>query len=309
MVAKYLGHEYSVGQAHLNRFRLYRRLRISFWIRKLQNGLVFDAFSRQNPGPHERAVDRDHHRFPWGQRIHLHANGVVIVRGSMCIVHTSPSPELHAHIVDPESGVCFSTDALNWSDRGGAGYKGQHALASNLMHLGMSFAGFIAYEDLRVAEFVSQMQEVDSKKIAAMGLSMGSFRAWQLAALSNDISCGAAICWMTTVKGVMVPGNNQTGGQSAFALLHPGLSRYLDYPDVASIACPKPMLFYNGLQDSLFPVDSVKKAYNKMHEVWKSQDADNYLETRLWDVSHTFDKQMQEAAFDWLDVNLGKASQ
>ena len=28
--------------------------------------------------------------------------------------------------------VCLSTDMLNWSDRGGAGYVGQQALASNL---------------------------------------------------------------------------------------------------------------------------------------------------------------------------------
>jgi hypothetical protein len=49
--------------------------------------------------------------------------------------------------------VCFCTDALNWSHRGGAGYDGQQALAGNLLHLGMSFAGLIAHEDLRAAEF------------------------------------------------------------------------------------------------------------------------------------------------------------
>ena len=36
---------------------------------------------------------------------------------------------------------------------------------------------------------------------------MGGFRSWQVAALSDHIAAAAAICWMTTVKGVMVPGN------------------------------------------------------------------------------------------------------
>ena len=148
------------------------------------------------------------------------------------------------------------------------------------------------------------MQEVDSERIAAMGLSMGAFRTWQLAALSEKVSCGAAICWMATVKGLMVPGNNRTGGQSAFTMLHPGLSRYLDYPDVASIACPKPMLFYNGKKDTLFPVASVNDAYAKMQEIWKSQNASDKLETRLWDVAHVFNVEMQEEAFDWLDKHL-----
>ena len=78
--------------------------------------------------------------------------------------------------------VCLSIDALNWSDRGGAGFDGQQALASNLLHLGMSFAGLIAHEDTIAAEFLAQQPEVDAKCIAAMGLSMGAFRTWQLAA-------------------------------------------------------------------------------------------------------------------------------
>jgi dienelactone hydrolase len=204
--------------------------------------------------------------------------------------------------------LCFCTDALNWSQRGGAGYEGQQALASNLLHLGTSFAGLIAHEDLRAAEFVATRPEVDGKRIAAMGLSMGSFRTWQVAALSDHIAAGVAICWMATVKGLMVPGNNQTRGQSAFTMTHPGLSAFLDYPDVASLACPKPMLFYNGLRDTLFPVPSVRDAYTKMHRIWASQHAEDHLETRLWDVPHVFSAEMQRTAFAWLDRALQKGS-
>jgi len=78
--------------------------------------------------------------------------------------------------------------------------------------------------------------------VAALGLSRGCFRTWQVAALSDHIRAGVAICWMATVKGLMTPGNNQTRGQSCFTMVHPGLSNHLDYPDVASLACPKPAL-------------------------------------------------------------------
>jgi hypothetical protein len=109
---------------------------------------------------------------------------------------------------------------------------------------------------------------------------------------------------MATVKGLMVPDNNQTRGQSCFTMLHPGLFRHLGYPDIASIACPKPMLFYNGEQDGLFPVPAVREAYAKMRRTWESQDAGDRLITKLWDVPHEFNQEMQEEAFGWLDRQL-----
>jgi hypothetical protein len=196
--------------------------------------------------------------------------------------------------------VCFATDALNWGDRGGGGYDGQHMIASNLMHLGMSFAGVIAHEDIRAAEFLAGRPEVDPSRVAAMGLSMGAFRTWQVTALSEHVTAGAAICWMATVKGLIRPGNNQARSQSAFSMLHPGLFNHMDYPDVASVACPKPLLLYNGLRDGLFPVPSVNEAYAKMRAVWESQGAGDRLVTKLWDVPHEFNVDMQDEAYAWL---------
>lgn len=198
--------------------------------------------------------------------------------------------------------VCFATDAINWSDRGGAGYEGQQALASNLLNLGVSFAGIIAWEDLSSAKFLAGIPEVDSQKVIAMGLSMGSFRAWQVAALSDHIAGCVAVCWMGTRAGLLVPGGNLTRGQSSFTTTHPGLSNYLDYPDVASIACPKPALFFNGDKDKLFPVQSVQDAYTKMRKVWDSQKAGDMLVTKFWNAGHEFNLEMQDEAFKWLDI-------
>ncbi len=200
--------------------------------------------------------------------------------------------------------VCLAYDALNWSDRGGAGFDGQQALASNLLHLGMSFAGLIAHEDLRGAEFLASRPEVDNRRIAALGHSMGAFRTWQVAAMSDHIAAGVSCCWMATVQGLMVPGNNQTKGQSSFTMTHPGLFNDLDYPDVASLACPKPMLFFAGQQDTLFPVPSVKEAFEKMHRVWDGQSAGDKLVTKMWSVPHLFSAAMQDEAFAWLDRHL-----
>ncbi|NLY75719.1 MAG: alpha/beta fold hydrolase [Firmicutes bacterium] len=200
-------------------------------------------------------------------------------------------------------GYCvLAHDALGWGERGVVSYETQQALACNLLNLGVSLAGLTAYEDVRSAEFLASLPEVDPARVAAAGLSMGAFRAWQVAALSDAVKAGVAVCWMTTLKGVVVPGNNILRGQSAFYMTHPGLARYLDYPDIAGLAAPKPMLFYNGGKDALFPLDSVQEAYRKMRRIWGSGQADDRLETKIWpDLGHEFNLEQQKEAFHWLD--------
>jgi dienelactone hydrolase len=204
--------------------------------------------------------------------------------------------------------VCFATDVLNWSDRAGGGYEAQQAIASNLFNLGSSYAGLIAWEDLRSAEFLATRPEVDARRVAAMGWSLGAFRAWQVAALSEHIAAGVAVDWMATLRGLVVPGGNLTRGGSAYTTTHPGLAALLDFPDRAAIACPKPMLFHAGREDRLFPVTSVEDAFATMRAVWTAQGAGDRLVTKVWDRGHIFDREMQDEAFAWLDGVLRKPS-
>ena len=202
--------------------------------------------------------------------------------------------------------LCFATDALNWGDRGGAGKEGQQALASNLLNMGVSLAGLTAWEDLAALRFLATRPEADTTRMAAIGHSFGSYRAWQLAALSEQIRAAVCICWMAGRSELLVPGNNLTKGQSSYTTLHPGLTRLLDYPDVASLACPRALLFYNGEDDHLFPRLAARAAFDKMRRIWEEQGAGNRLETRFWPGGHQFSLEMQEAAFAWLDEQLGR---
>lgn len=203
--------------------------------------------------------------------------------------------------------VVLSVDALGWGDRSGLAYDGQQALASNLFNLGSSLAGLVAREDVRAAALLASLSEVDRDSIAAVGFSMGGYRAWQVAALSDHIAAGASICWMTTMADMMVAGNNTLRGQSAYFMLHPGLSNYLDIPDVASIAAPKPMLFFDGEKDTLFTSTGVNGAYDKMRAVWRTQRAEDRFHTKIWPgLGHIFTAEMQAEAFTWLDSAVSR---
>ena len=171
--------------------------------------------------------------------------------------------------------VVFSADAPMWGERGqqeGPRRDRYDMIAGNMMMYGIDLSAYMTYDDLSGTELLAQMPEVDARRIGCAGCSMGGYRAWMLAALSDRIKAGAAICWMTTT--------------------------------VASLACPRAMLFINGSQDKLFHVPGVEKAFAMMHDVWRSQGADDRLETEIWDMPHSCPLRAQERILQFFGRNL-----
>ena len=202
--------------------------------------------------------------------------------------------------------IVLSTDAPMWGERGqkeGPRRDKYDMIAGNMMMYGIDLSAWMTYDDIAATDYLASIPEVDSRRIGCTGWSMGAYRAWMLSALSDRIKAGAAVCWMVTTDEQMSfkYARTENGG---FANCFPGLRRWLDYPHVASIACPKPMLFINGSQDKLFPVAGVKKAFQIMHDTWDSQGCGDRLVTELWEMPHSCGKKSQQFVLDFFDKYL-----
>ena len=202
--------------------------------------------------------------------------------------------------------VVFAADAPMWGERGqkeGPRRDRYDMIAGNMMMYGVDLSAYMTYDDIRATDFIAQMPEVDPERIACAGWSMGAYRAWMLAALSDRVKAAAAVCWMVTTDEQMSFRYSRTEN-GGFANCLPGLRRWMDYPHIASMACPKAMLFINGTQDKLFPVPGVKKAFNIMHDTWKSQGADDKLQTELWDMPHSCPVKAQQRILEFFRKHL-----
>ena len=200
--------------------------------------------------------------------------------------------------------VVFSADAPMWGERGqkeGPLRDKYDMIAGNMMMYGIDLSAYMTYDDIAATEFLASMPEVDPTRIGCTGWSMGGYRTWMLAALSDRIKAGA--CWMVTTDEQMSFKYSRTEN-GGFANCFPGLRRWMDYPHVASIACPKSMLFISGSQDKLFPVAGVEKAYATMRATWASQHASDRLQTELWDIPHSCGKAAQKCVLEFFEKFL-----
>ena len=80
----------------------------------------------------------------------------------------------------------------------------------------------------------------------------------------------------------------------------PGLYRYLDYPDVASLAMPNALMVINGRKDGLFDLEGVKASFEKLNACYTKAGMPGQWRPRWYDTPHEFNGAMQVEAWDWL---------
>lgn len=202
--------------------------------------------------------------------------------------------------------VVICADAPLWGERGrkeGVDRQKYDLIAGNMMMYGRDLSAFMTYDDIALTDYLVTLPYVDSERIGCFGFSMGGYRSWMLAALSPHIKVSAVVCWMVTTDVQMTwnYGRKENGG---FANCIPALRQYLDYPHIASLACPMPMLVISGNQDKLFPLPGVEKAFGIMHQVWQSQGVQQNLKTEVFDMPHHCGKKVQATVLDFFNSNL-----
>jgi dienelactone hydrolase len=177
-----------------------------------------------------------------------------------------------------------------------------------LIYGGSSRPGDLLHADRRALDLFLEDRRVDAQRIGCIGLSVGGFRSFHLAGMDGRIRAAVVVGWMCALAPYLRLSDQLYGNPHGLGpgLFTPGMTRHLDFPDIASLACPHPLLVIAGRQDSLFPVPSVDAAFDKLRVVYASQHASERLETHWYGAPHCFSLPMQSLAFDWLDRWLQK---
>lgn len=198
--------------------------------------------------------------------------------------------------------VVLAIDMPLWGERGraeGADRKKYDIIAGNMMMAGVNLCAFTHYDDLASIDFLASLPFVDADRIGVAGLSMGAYRSWMAAALSDKVRAVCAVCWMVSTDAQLTTkyGRKENGG---FANTIPGLRNWLDYPDIASLVAPRRMLIVAGSEDKLFPLPGVEKSFGIMRDVWKAFDASDNLSAHILKQKHEFTKENQRMILEFL---------
>ncbi len=174
-------------------------------------------------------------------------------------------------------------------------------LVKALTLAGATWPGVVCWDDRRTIDYLLTRPEVDAKRIGCLGISMGGYRSLYLAALDERVVAGCVTGFLSAVR-PMIRAHLDIHSWVHFL---PGLHRYLDLPDVASLAAPRALLVQQCARDQLFPPAGMKEGVETIAAVYEKAGAREKFAGRFYDVPHQFSRAMQDDAFAWLDRHLG----
>lgn len=167
----------------------------------------------------------------------------------------------------------------------------------NVQDVGITWGGITCWDDIRTIDYLATRPEVDIKRIACTGLSVGGWRTNFLAGLDPRIKASCVVGWMTSFHQIVPWFVRYT----IWAGNVPGLFKYLDYPDVGSLTMPNPLMVVNGTQDPLFPPDGVKAAYANLARCYESIGKPERFSTYTYVGPHKYPARAQQLMLEWFN--------
>ncbi len=174
-------------------------------------------------------------------------------------------------------------------------------IAKSLFWAGVTWPGILAWDDRRTVDFLLSRPEVDPERVGCVGLSMGGMRAALLGAVDPRVRAVCVVGWMSTLADML----DEHVAKHSWVNFIPGLTPELDWPDVAALHAPDPLLVMQGSHDDLFPLQGYQKAAEHLRAVYAKAGSPGNLDIGLFDLDHCFSREMQRHAWAFFDNVFG----
>ena len=179
--------------------------------------------------------------------------------------------------------------------------QAEQLVARSLLAAGITWPGVMLWDDMRTLDYLATRPEVDRTRLGCVGLSVGGYRSFLLAALDPRIKAAIDVGWMSSF-GAHIKRHVVNSIGLTFHIV--GLYRYLDLPDLAALIAPRSVLVINGSKDQLFPPEGVEAAFKKIDQCFRKAGVPERQRCRLYDAPHQFNVEMQADAWEWLERSL-----
>jgi len=162
---------------------------------------------------------------------------------------------------------------------------------------GYTPAGVEAWNCVRALDYLESRKEVDANRIGVTGRSGGGAYSWWIAAIDERIKVAVPVAGITDLQNHVVDGCVEGHCDCMFIV---NTYRW-DYPLVAALVAPRPLLISNSDKDTIFPLDGVLRVHEKVRRIYKLYGAEKNLGLQITEGPHKDTQELRTHAFVWFN--------
>ncbi len=162
---------------------------------------------------------------------------------------------------------------------------------------GYTPGGVEAWNGMRAIDYLQSRPEVNGEKIGVTGRSGGGAYSWFVAALDERVKAAVPVAGITDLQNHVVDGVVEGHCDCMFFVN----SYRWDYPQLAAMVAPRPLLLSNTDQDPIFPLSGVIRTHEKVRRLYNQLGAKDRLGLLITEGPHKDTQDLQVPALRWFN--------
>ena len=162
---------------------------------------------------------------------------------------------------------------------------------------GYTPAGVEAWNCVRSIDYLQSRDEVDPERIGVTGRSGGGAYSWWVAAIDERIKAAVPVAGITSLHNHVVDGCVEGHCDCMYMV---NTYRW-DYPMIAALVAPRPLLISNTDKDRIFPLDGVVDVHKKTRKIYDLYGAGKKLGLHITEGPHKDTQELRIHAFRWFN--------
>jgi hypothetical protein len=176
--------------------------------------------------------------------------------------------------------------------------RAESEVFKEMLWRGQVMWGMMVYDNLRGVDWLCSREDVNSKRLGTLGLSMGSTMAWWTAALDERVKVCVDLCCMTEYDELIASRGLDGHGIYYFV---PNLLKHFTTSSLNALIAPRAHLSLNGNYDRLTPPRGLDIIDRELKKVYRAAGALDAWKMFRRDVAHFETAEMRAEILTWLD--------
>ena len=235
--------------------------------------------------------------------VYIHAHGGTYDLGKEELLKGRTVLKAYAPVCAEKGIVTLAIDSWCFSERKhvGDGRQGETDAFKEMLWRGQVLWGMMMYDEVQAVSYLASRPEVDAGRIGAFGLSMGSTKAWWLAALDPRVKLCVDLCCLTDYEELIKIHNLRGHGVYYFV---PRLLKHFQAHHVNELIVPRAHLSLNGRRDLLTPPAGVERIADHLAPLYRQHGKAEDCRIELFDCGHEETPAMRALVLEWFDKHL-----